>query len=286
MLSPLATQVFATHIGQMGGRGLSPRLWALGSGQGVSPDGMSNAFFQVDDFLNMPPAAPAVAGPTAHILGGYAAYVDSATTASAIRQLANEVGGILELRTGGTNNHQAYLTSGGNTGTLGKIDDAPGEQRLVLFETRVRPGQISNDISWFVGLAEEGLAATNTMATTGLLADKDFVGFHVLKDAGSTLRFVYRKEGQAVQIPVANLATLQADRWYKLGFAYNPVMPQSKRLKIFVDNEEYPVTITAQQISAATFPKAEHLAFLAGVRTGAASARFMALDWWAFLQHG
>ena len=273
------------HRGQSGGRGLSPRLWDKAYGQGLSPDGLANAYCVGDDFLNFGAIAPAISGTTAGVQNGYGYYVDTATTTSSIQQLATAVGGVLRFTLGATDNHEAWLTSGGNTGVLGVMSDTAGADKRLIFETRVRLGQIVT-AGMFIGLAEEGCAAADTMSDTGVLADKDLFGFHVNESAASTLSFVYKKAGQTMQTPIASLTTMVADTWYKLGFIFDPLGRPSERIKIYVDNEENATRIAASSVALATFPDAEELAFLAGIKTATAGAKTMDLDWWNFWQAG
>jgi len=281
MLNSLSNQIMATHMGQAGGRGLSPRLWAAARGSGLAPDGFGNAFSSADDFDNFGAIAPAISGTTAGVSGGYGYYVDTATSACSITQIATEVGGVIRFATGATDNHEAWLSSGGNTGVLGKIDDS--DPKKLIFETRVRFGQVAS-MNAFIGLAEEGLAAANTITDAGALADKDFIGFAVDEADSDALDFIYRKAGQTLQTKITGLQALVANTWYKLGFVFDPAEPESRRIKVFVNNVENATMVTATEIAAATFPDAEELAFLAGIKNGAASALTMDVDWRAFHQ--
>ena len=47
-----ANALFTVHQGQLGGRGLSPRLWNKVLGQGMSPDGYSNWYGLSEDFMS------------------------------------------------------------------------------------------------------------------------------------------------------------------------------------------------------------------------------------------
>lgn len=278
--------LFTGHRGQSGGRGLSPRLWDMAYGQGLSPDGLANAFSVGDDFLNFGAVNTGISGATAGVVhGGYGWYADTATSACSIKQLATEIGGVARIQVAATDNHEAWLTSGGNSGVLGVISDTAGDDKRLIFETRVRFGQIVTFNS-FIGLSEEGLAAADTITDAGALASKDLIGFHIAESASSTLTFTYRKAGQTAVIPIAALKTIVAATWYKLGFIYDPAAPSSQRIRIFLDNEEQTTKVTGTNIAAATFPDAEELAFLAGVKTSSTASPYMDIDWWNFWQAG
>lgn len=278
--------LYVTHQGQAGGRGLSPRLWGKVNGQSLAPDGQTNAFLIGDDFLNFGAIAPGISGTTAGVENGYGYYVDTATSACSISQMATVSGGAINIALGATDNHEAWLTSGGNTGVLGAISDTAGSDKLTIFEARILVGQITDVYNLFVGLSEEGLAAANTAADSGgAMASKDFIGFNVSESAGETLNFVYRKAGQSLVTPIAGVQTLAASTWYKVGFIYDPEAEPAKKIKVYVDNVEQSTYVTATNIAAATFPDGEELAFLIGGKNNASAANF-ACDWWAFYQQG
>lgn len=278
--------LFTGHRGQSGGRGLSPRLWDMAYGQGLSPDGLANAYCVGDDFLNFGSIATGISGATAGVVhGGYGWYTDTATSACSISPIATAVGGVARIQVATTDNHEAWLTSGGNAGVLGVISGTAGADKRLIFETRVRFGQIVTHNA-FIGLSEEGLAAADTITDAGAMASKDFIGFQVAEGAASTLTFTYRKAGQTQQTPIASLQTLVASTWYKLGFIYDPAARPSKRIRVFVDNVENATTVSATDIAAATFPDAEELAFLAGVKTASTASPYMDIDWWNFWQAG
>jgi len=285
LLGVQANSLFVVHQGQTGGRGLSPRLWGkvLG-GQGLSPDGLSNGYSFADDFMNFGAVAPAVSGATEGVTGGYGYYVDTATTANSITQVADAVGGVIRLASTATDNHETWLTSGGNTGVLGVISDTAGADKLLIFEARVRFTQVGNTYNAFVGLSEEALADNDTVTDAGALASKDLIGFSVLEADGDALNFVYRKAGQTAQTAIAGVQALTAATWYKVGFVYDPTALTANRIRVFVDNVEHATKVTGTNIAAATFPDGEELAFLAGVKNGTASANSIDIDWWAFYQ--
>jgi hypothetical protein len=283
MLGLHPNAVFTPHVGQSGGRGVSPRLWSRVDGQELSPDGASNGYSIGDEFLSFGATFDVASnvGRYASEAGGYKSYED---TGAAISQVASVVGGAVAISIDADDNQEAWLQSGGGTGVLGKISDTAGEDKLLIFEARFKTSQITAG-NLFLGLAEEGLAAHETMTDDGDLASKDLIGFAVNEDAPSTLTFVYRKAGQALQTPIASLKTLVADTFYKVGFVYDPRAVPSQRIRVYVDNVENGTYVTATNIAAATFPDGEELAFLAGVKN-ATDIMTLTLDWWNFYQAG
>lgn len=283
LLSNLPAAIFSSHKGQAGGRGLSPRIWTHAVASGLAPDGVLRAYGVADDFLNFGQMAT-----SANTHQGYGAYVDSSCT---IKGLASDVGGVIQFATDGTDNAEAWLTSGGNSGVLGVISDTAGSDKLMCFEARVRFTQVTNDYNVFVGLSEEGLAAANTVAddpSTAYIADKDHIGFLVNEGDGDALKFVYNKSGAGATnqttVKITSVQALTAATWYKIGFVYNPKADSSERIKVYVDNVENATKVTATNIATATFPDGEELAFLAGIKAGTNAARKFDIDWWAFYQ--
>lgn len=284
-----ANSLYTIHQGKTGGRGLSPRLWAQLMGQSLSPDGLSNAFSTGDDFLNFGAIAPGAGGTTSGTAHqGYGYFVDTTTAACSIKQIATEVGGVCQLALSNQDNYDAILTAGGNSGVMGVISNTAGANKFLAFESRVRFGQVSDaTYNAFVGLTEEGCAATDSVFTdAGALADKDLIGFAVLEADGDALKFVYKKAGQTAQTVLTYGTALSAATWYKLGFVYDPNEAPAKRIKIYVNNVEQSTYVTSTNIAAATFPNGEELTFTAGLKNASTATKTFDLDWWNFFQFG
>jgi len=237
---------------------------------------MNVGMFICDDFLNTPSLS--ADADTAK----YAAYIDTSNT---ITQLATEVTGVVRLALDASDNDECWITAGGNSGVLGVISDTAGADRKMWFECRFRPSSIT-DHSYFIGLAEEGLAGGDTMVDdTGVLkTTADFIGFRSLAGSPSVLNFVYQKASQTLQTVITTAQTMVASTWYRVGFKYDPSEVTAKRIKIYVDGTEQTTYVTGTNIAAATFPDAEELTFLAGHKNGAATATNLDLDWWQFAQ--
>lgn len=278
------SSLFTCHRGMSGGRGLSPRLWSRVQGQSLSPDGFSNWYFAGSDFLNfgMTTAVASNIGRYADASGAYLSYED---TGNAIAPLETEVGGVIRISLDATDNDETWIQPGTAKSVLGKVSDTAGQDKLMLFESRFRVGQI-NEQNVLIGLSEEGLAVADTISDAGALADKDFLGFFIQEGSGSALKFGYRKSGQALQTLATFGTSLVASTWYKVGFVYDPSAPSAKRLAWYVDNVEQSTYVTATNIADATFPDGEELNLLAGIKNGTAAIRTLDLDWWNFAQAG
>lgn len=300
----LLSSLFTNHIGKSGGRGLSPRLWSRIAAQAMSPDGGSNGVFVFDDFLNFSGMAPgaSLVLPSATVPGpnGYGVSIEGTTTQGSISNLATESYGVVRLTASATDNHETWLAGQGNVGTLGAISNTGSSvhNRLTIFETRVRFTQVSdNGGAVFVGLAIPGTAANNgKVDDTGVMADKDFIGFNTIHADGDLLSINYKKTGQTQQAVGAGRA-IAAATWYKLGFIFDP--KNTDRFKFYIDNVEYTGVSGSNQVAApitagvvnattpvfaTTFPDAVRMSFLAGIKTGSAAAVSMDIDWWAYYQ--
>lgn len=283
----LPNSLFTMFQGKSGGRGLSPRLWSKAYGQAQSPDGFSNAYWDSDDFMRFGQINPGAGGTTTGVAhNGYGYYVDTATAAGSIMQLASMVGGGARFTTSTQDNHEATMTGAGNTGTQVVVSNSSGSSRLMVFEARFRVGQVSGH-NVFVGLTEEGLAANDGVFTdAGALTSKDMLGFWILEADGTSLKYGYRIAGQAVQTVGTFGTALAANTWYKVGLIYDPSEQSSKRIKFFVDNIEQSSYVSSTNIAAATFPNGEELATTFSMKNGTAAARTFDVDWYSLFQQG
>jgi len=231
-----------------------------------------------EDFVNSPSMI------SAQDVGLFATYIDTGVT---LNQSAAGVGGVLAIVQDGTDNDEGWLTTGGNQGGAFLISDTAGADKKLWFEARVKVSSIVDDVvAFFVGLSEEGLAGANTMVDdTGVMADKDYIGFNTVHVNGGTtglnavLRFTYKKAGQTAQTVLATLDTLVADTYVKLGFKYDPSELTTKRIKVYLNGVEQSTYVTATNIATATFPDGEELAVLFGSKAGTGTASTTSFDW-------
>jgi hypothetical protein len=266
------------YTGRNSDKGLSPALWGrIPLSKMVDPN---SGKFVFDDFLTFGGTVATNVGTYASGGGAYLSYED---TGGSIAQLATSVLGEVKLTTDTTDNDEVWMQPGGAASVLGAISNTAGNDCLLIFEARVKLSQITSGNA-FVGLSEEALAAADTITDADALADKDLIGFAQLAADLDAFQFVYRKAGQSV-VQVEDVAhTIVADTYVKLGFVYDPLAPAAKRITIYVNGTDIGVYVTATNIAAATFPNAEELNALFGVKNGAAAAKALTVDWWAFFQ--
>jgi hypothetical protein len=280
MIHLLGNSVHVNHLGQSGGRGLSPRVWGKLVGQAASPDGDNNLYGAFDDFINIGPslAVAANVGYYASEGGLYKSYEDTGGT---IAQSATIMGGAVVLTTDADTDDENWITGGAGTGAYCQISDTAGSDKPLAFEARWKTSAVVGNA--FVGLSEPARAVADQITDAGAMVDKDFIGFVLLEGAPTTLKFVYRKEGGAMQTVLSYGTAIAADTWVKTGFFYDPTAEPSKRIKIYVDNVEQSTYVTATNIAASTFPDAQPLVFLAGHKN-VTDITALTLDWYAVAQ--
>jgi len=192
----------------------------------------------------------------------------SDTAAGAVTLPASLTGGVANVATGATDNDETYIQLGLATFEPFVITNASGKP--VWFECRVKALQHADE-SILIGLAEAGCAAANFMAdNTGVPADKDFVAFRYKADAPTQWDVAWRKAGQAEQ-EIANVVA-NADDWHTFGFFFDG----ASTVTFYVDRV---ANATVALASAATFPSGEELSPIIAIKTGAAVARNVQVDY-------
>lgn len=175
----------------------------------------------------------------------------------------------------------------GLTGQVHAIISTTTPDDCVLgMEFRFRLGQVTNAThNLFLGLTEENLAVTDGFfADTGVIADKDYIGFIIAEAAGATLTFGWNKQGGVDVVGFTYGTALVVNTWYKVGFLYDPGAPDSKKIKIFIDGVEQGTYVTATQLASANFPNGEELTSYINFKNGSAAAKTADLDWIRFAQ--
>jgi len=264
-------------LGQSSQNPMNPAVWKDMPLDSILMGNARVGYGLSDDFVLAPTSATA---PSSVAFGNYVAYGDAGTT---IGPYTGGVGGALLLTHDGNDNDEISVQV---NGAPFLISDTSGSDRKLVFEARVQKSSVTNDVmAMFLGLGEEGLAAANTLVdTTGALASKDFIGFHVDQADGDSIDFVYRKAGQDAQVLISGVSAMVADTAINLGFVYDPEAAADKRIKVFVNGVEQGTYVTATQIAAATFPDGEELAPLFATKLGSDTACTALLEYWACAQ--
>lgn len=204
----------------------------------------------------------------------------SDTATDSVTLPVSSPGGVLQIATGAVDNNETYIQLGGATSATNApwvIGGAAGvaNSKPVYFGARVKC-TTHVDGGWFVGLAEEGSAAANFMADdSGVLADKDFVGFNILTASPAAWNITWRKNGQAVQA-VTNVVA-NADDFHIFEFYYDG----ATTVTFWIDGTANATTATT---TAATFPGAEEMAPILACKSGDGAAKLLQIDWLRIVQ--
>jgi hypothetical protein len=254
---------YTFHAGQTN-RGRSSKLWRHCPYEQIILNSNIGAYIR-HDFANCPAFATGVSQ------DGLITFQDTSATA---RALATQKFGVLRMTTAATDNNACGLTTGGNIGGLTKISTTAGDIHPCWFECRFKLGSVA-DLGVFVGVAEEALAADNTLAdNTGALAAKDFVGFHIATASPTRLDAVHKTAAGSMATVQSGAKTMVADAWCKAGFWFD-----GKHVRYFIDGEQVGNPVLP---SATNFPNGDMLAPLFYVKTGEAVDKQLDLDWFEF----
>ena len=278
----LPGQLYTLHRGNTS-RTMSSRPWNRAL-EFINGSNASSGFFLHEDFRSFG-LSTAVSSNVGRYVGDGASWYTFEDTGASISQIATNVNGVIALATDADDNQEVDLVNCGNTGVCGVISDTAGSDKFQVCEFRFSVSQIVTQ-NLFLGMAEEGLAVTDGIIDdSGDHTSKDMIGFSVNEDASSTLVFSYRKAGQTEQFPITSLATLAASTFYNVAWVYDPTAPRSKRVSIYLNNEEQSTYVTADDIEEATFPDGEEMAIYAAVKN-VTDITTLNLDSIAFYQAG
>lgn len=278
----LPGQLYTLHRGNTS-RTMSSRPWNRAL-EFINGSNASSGFFMHEDFRSFGLSA-AVATNVGRYVGDGSSWYSFEDTGAAISQIATNVNGVISLTTDADDNQEVDLVNCGNTGVCGVISDTAGNDKFQIFEARFSVSQIVTQ-NIFLGMGEEGLAVdAGIIADSGDHTSKDLFGFSVNEDASSTLVLSYRKAGQTEQFPITSLATLAASTFVNVAWVYDPTAPRSKRVSVYLNNDEQSTYVTADNIAAATFPGAEEMAIYAAVKN-VTDITTLNLDSIAFYQAG
>jgi hypothetical protein len=221
----------------------------------------------LDDFIKVPMEAAA----------DMAGWVTSADHVAAATQPSSLTGGILQIACGDTDNDEYYTQLGLATVAPFVIGGAGGiaNSKPLYFGARVKALEHADE-AYFVGLAEEGAAAANFMTdNSGVLANKDFVGFNTLTATPDAWNATWKITGGAVQA-ITGVAVNAAD-WHIFEFYYDG----ATTVTFWIDGV---VSTTVATTTAATFPGAEEMSPILGLKTGEGVLKRLQIDWLRVIQ--
>ena len=272
----------AVYKGDNSGRGPSPGLWGNLFNKFAEFD-YAYGDLMAENFLSFGGLVATNVGQYAGHSGSFYSFED---TGGSIKMLATEIGGVVRLLTPATDNKEAWMQAGGLTTVQTKLDDSSGNRNRVRFEARLRMSSIADTVfGWFCGLAEEGSALENFIADAGTLVDKDLIGFFRPEGDGDGIDIVHQKAGGGLITVQADAVVPVVNTFVKLGFDFNFLDSDGPSIRYFANGVQvarFALTAGDPPTFPATFPDAEELAFIAGLKTAAGTASSLDLDW-AFL---
>jgi hypothetical protein len=283
------------NLSGVSSRWLSPAIWSTCPLEQIL-SGRADGYMDGDDFKN---TGLEDGDDDTTLPLGYDRYIDTSNTIRFVSVTETIYYGALALVTDATDNdgpviHRVTTTNaaGSNVSAPFVISDTAGSAFPLWFEARLKKSSVTdNQCAFAIGLSQGILdtrAADNGLLTdnTGDIVDSiSFIGFRNLHDNGEELDFVYQDGAQTAPTEViANIASLTADTYFKVGFYFDPQADGSKRITIFYNGMPQSTYVTATNIAASTFPDGDMMGFVAGSKNGEATATTLTLDWWKCVQ--
>jgi hypothetical protein len=202
--------------------------------------------------------------------------------ADIVSQPISVPGGVVQLSTGAaaTDNDETYIQLGGAAcitnapfviaGAAGAANASP-----LYFGARVKALEVA-DGGWFVGLAEEGAAVTLFMAdNSAVMAAVDHVGFNILTATPAAWNITWRRGAGVVQTAAA--VAVNAGDWHIFEFWYDG----ATSVTFWIDGVQ---SATVATTTAATFPYAEEMGPILGLKTGENVLKRLQVDWLRVVQ--
>ncbi len=230
------------HLGTSAGvntRGPSPRIWNKGDVQEFKDDPVKGIIV-FDDFRNSfttqeEAGRTAWTGGIGHIAGdiNWQGYTETAAVADVALQADDE--GVLMLDTDGSDDDVVGITTGDNTQGIFKSPEE-GVRKSFYFEVRYKASTVTDgDLPHFIGLMEPGKLADGTpLGALGVLADVDYIGFHVDESDGNGVDIVYNEATSGTAQATTGLIAIVADTYIRLGFKVE-ILGLSMKVRFFVD---------------------------------------------------
>ncbi len=288
----MSTDSIIRYRGFAGGRVKSPNVWHECPAAEIDI-GMRDGIHHFDDFAA---AYELAAGSALTKLGPYECIADSGASLTAEDDTtatdASGMWGGQEFVAGTTADADLVMQLGGGGGF--SISSTKADAKKLVFEARFKISTIADGVSsFFIGLGEPNRAVNAGVFTTTqgdtvdtAMADAAFIGFWRADADGNGLNFIYSANGQTAVNHIADVHTLVADTYVKVGFMHDPSEIKARRIKVYVDNVQNIATyVTATNIAAATFPDAEVLSPVCGHNNDDGSTACTAtVDWWGAAQ--
>lgn len=161
------------------------------------------------------------------------------------------------------------------------LNSAKGD---LWFEARVKVSSIAANQAFCVGLmGTTALSAAVPVDASGDVASINFVGFHRPEANTTAFDATYRANGVAAVEVNADIGTLVADTYVKLGMKMTAV---DNKLAFYVDNVKQASTKTMVAAAGTDFPGDVGLAPVIAQTLGASASKIITMDWWRCVQLG
>lgn len=251
----------------------SPELWHLCPTEAIMA-GRIRGWSVWEDFIVFPDLSG-----TDSNLHKWSSFGD---TGSVIRQVGNEVGGVLQVTSDGDGENASIELS--ESGGFLKLD----ANHRVWFEARYKFDTIADTkLGAFIGLHEPIVQSTSVPLNGGNLNDQDFVGFFHDEDDGDQIDLVFNKAAAgAVTTAKADAKTLVADTYIKSGFVWDPTNRAAEWLTWYFDGSPVPsssLTVKGSKAKTANdttkFPGGEEMGIIAAVEMAAVGSPSLFIDW-------
>jgi hypothetical protein len=185
----------------------------------------------------------------------------------------DDIHGVLRVEGNDADNDESHLAYGHDGGVF-----ALTASKKFWFECRVRRDTVTDDeLAMFVGLAEEGLCAANSLDDNSgdLLVGKDWLGFHCDQADGNAIDFVHGDGAGEAVVKKAGIAVPTAGAWNKLG-----LYGDGTTITPYVDGVATTDTVL---YSASDVPLGEELGLYFLLKNGdvAPAEHKGSIDWWA-----
>lgn len=170
-----------------------------------------------------------------------------------------------------------------------QITKVTGKKFWAEFGLQFNAAALTNAQNFFIGFAEENLLAATAVgifSATGVLSDKDMLGFAMRADSITGLiEAVHNTAGGGGTIDDGDITTVTIGTALKLGIKYVPKGKNGERLSFFLNGVETQA-LGASVIGAATFPTAQRMSLYIAGTNGSAHVKNMWVDWASFAQEG
>ncbi len=152
------------------------------------------------------------------------------------------------------------------------------------WEARVKASSITaSGQSWMAGLVDTTAATVSTplIASTGAIADTNFVGFHKPELNTTTFNNSYRSDGNSIVIVNTGVGTLAVSTYLKLAMRFNS---SDKKLRFYINGVECATAKTIVDALGTTFPSDVRLGLVFAQGLGAGTSTTFTIDWVAAAQ--